>query len=94
MKRQVTRLAIHQNAKVFAVLMTLTSAVIFVPIMLIGMMFSPQGQRPSFLMMVLMPVFYLVFTYLSTAVGAWLYNLVAGWVGGFEFDAEDVPDVL
>ena len=35
-----------------------------------------------------MPVLYAVFGLIGGAIGAALYNLVAGWVGGLEVELE------
>jgi hypothetical protein len=38
--------------------------------------------------MVLMPVFYAVMGFLGGVLGAAIYNLIAKWIGGFEFEFE------
>ena len=40
------------------------------------------------LMIVVMPVLYAVMGFLFGVIGAAVYNLLAGWMGGFEFDFE------
>ena len=35
-----------------------------------------------------MPVFYVVMGFITGVIGAGLYNLVAGWIGGIEVDVE------
>jgi hypothetical protein len=35
---------------------------------------------------VVMPIFYGVFTFLSGLIGGWLYNMLAGMVGGVEIE--------
>lgn len=89
MKQQVTRLSPHQNAKVFAVLMTLGSLVFFVPVMLITAAFAPADAAPPLGMLLVMPVIYLVFGYLMTAAGCWIYNRVVPFIGGIEFESSD-----
>jgi len=42
----------------------------------------------SLVMCVVLPVFYTVFGGLFGMLAAWLYNVVAGWVGGIEFEVE------
>ena len=34
------------------------------------------------------PIFYALMGFLTGVVGAFVYNLVAGWVGGIEFEVE------
>jgi len=87
MKQQISRLSPHQNGKVFAVLMTVTSLIVLVPMFLIASAFMPEGQRIPVLVMVLLPAIYLVIGYLGTALACAIYNLVAKVVGGIEFEA-------
>ena len=89
MARQVRRFAPHQNAKVFAVLMTLGSLVFVVPFMLFAMATAPDGQQMPWIMLVAMPLMYLVFGYLSVAVGCWLYNTLYPYIGGVEVEWSD-----
>ena len=47
----------------------------------------------SWWLLIVMPVMYLVLGFIFTLVGAWVYNLVAGQVGGLEFTTVEVPAV-
>ena len=87
MKQQISRLSPHQNGKVFAVLMTVTSLIFLVPMFLIASAFMPEGKGMPVLMMVLLPAIYLVVGYLGTALACAIYNLVAKVIGGIEFEA-------
>lgn len=90
MKTQIQRFSPHQNAKVFAILMAVSSLVFVVPFMLISMMAAPQGaQAMPLLMVVLFPVIYLIMGYVMVVVGCWLYNLMFKYVGGIEFERLD-----
>jgi hypothetical protein len=72
---------------------------IFAPLfLLIGLMGSALGQQKSPLagvfgvgFAVLMPVLYGVMGFIAGLIGALLYNLFAGWVGGFELELEVRP---
>ena len=88
MKQQVSRLSPHQNGKVFAVLMAISSLVLFVPFALIASAFDPE-HGPSPTMFLLMPVFYLVFGYIMVALSCWFYNFMFRFVGGIEFESKD-----
>jgi hypothetical protein len=90
MKQQVARLSPHQNGKVFGVLMAVTSLLFILPFMLLFSAFGPSAGRPSLLMMLAMPMFYLVFGYVGVAIGCWIYNLAVPLIGGIEFDSR--PD--
>ena len=85
MKQQVERFSPHQNAKVFAVLMALSSLVFIVPFFLIAYATAPAQAQPPVWLFVLMPLMYLIMGYLMVAVGCWLYNVLFPYVGGIEF---------
>lgn len=91
MKMQITRLSPHQNGKVFGVLAAISSLILMVPFFLIFAATMPSaapGTPPAFTFL-LIPVAYLVFGYLSVAVGCLIYNLLFRAVGGIEFEALD-----
>jgi hypothetical protein len=44
----------------------------------------------SIVLIILLPVFYGVMGFVFGIIGAVLYNLVAGWIGGFEVEIEEV----
>jgi hypothetical protein len=35
-----------------------------------------------------LPFLYAFFGFISGVIGAWIYNLVAGWIGGIEVEIE------
>lgn len=37
---------------------------------------------------ILFPIFYGLIGFVFTWIGAWLYNLLAGWVGGFQIELD------
>lgn len=44
------------------------------------------GSGMGFLAIIILPVMYGVFGFIIGAIGALLYNLIAGWIGGLELD--------
>lgn len=86
MKVHIEKFPVHQNAKVFAVLMALSSLFFVIPFMLLASMTAPEGAFPLF-MVIVFPLMYLVFGYLMVAVGCWLYNWIARHIGGLEFES-------
>ena len=83
MKKQIISISPVQTAKVIALLYFLISLPI-VGLMAISFSFAPGPKMPiAFLL--LFPFFYLIFGFIFTALGAWLYNLAASWVGGIEY---------
>lgn len=90
MKQQVSRLSPHQNGKVFGVLIALSSLIFVVPFVLLFNIFAPAGSvGPPVLMMLLAPIMYLVFGYLSIAIGCAIYNFMFRFLGGIEFEAKN-----
>ena len=89
MKQQIERLSPHQNGKVFGVLMALGAFVFAIPMFLIFMATAPKESGPPAFMFLLFPVMYLIFGYLSVAIGCWIYNAMFKYIGGIEFEAKD-----
>ena len=85
MKHQIERFSPHQNAKVFAVLMALSSLVLLVPFFGFTYISAPPQARPPLWFVVFMPVLYLVFGYVMVVVGCWFYNIMFRYIGGIEF---------
>ena len=88
MKKQITSISPFQTAKVIALLYLLVSLPI-VLLMGVALSFAPGSKAPSMIVLVLMPVLYMVFGFIFTVIGAWLYNLVAKFVGGIEFTTSE-----
>lgn len=91
MRKRITRIAPFQLGKVFAVLYAIFSIPIAL-IMGIAASFAPSEQSMPLAMIVAIPVIYIVFGFLFTALAAWIYNVVAKWTGGVEYVAEEVTD--
>ncbi len=89
MKKQIINITPIQTAKVFALLYFVMS-IPFVALMAMSFAFMP-GPRPPVGMLFGMPFIYLVLGFIFTALGAWVYNLVAGWVGGIEYTSTEKP---
>ncbi len=86
MKQQVARFSPHQNGKVMAVMMALISVIFLLPFMLIGSLFGLGAGRGSLWMLIALPIFYLVFTYVTFAIGCAIYNALVPFIGGFEYE--------
>ena len=89
MKQQIARLSPHQNGKVFGILMAIGSLAFLLPIMVIFWLSPPNPDAPPAFIFMLFPVFYLIFGYLSIALGCWLYNTLFKYIGGIEFEARN-----
>ena len=83
LRKQIIRFAPLQTAKVMALLYLLISLPL-VLLMFLAMSFAP-GPKPAMgVMLILMPIFYAVFGFIFTIIGAWAYNFVASIIGGIE----------
>ena len=40
----------------------------------------------GFAAIIILPIVYGIISFIAYAIGAWLYNLVAGWVGGVQLE--------
>ena len=88
MKKQIVSVSVLHNAKLMAVIYF----VISIPLVLLMTipMLMQEGASASLFVMILMPVLYLVFGFVFTLLAAWVYNVVAARVGGFEFTTVEV----
>ncbi len=85
MVQRIERFGIAQTAKVFGILYGLMGLV-FIPFFLLLGAFAPEGQSVGMGFAVALPILYAVFGFVFVALACWLYNLVAGWVGGIEIE--------
>jgi hypothetical protein len=88
MKKQVVHVSVLQSAKVMAALYLVFSLpmvlVMAIPALMTG------GEGVSMAMLIFAPILYTVVGFIFTALGAWIYNLVAARIGGFEFTTSEV----
>jgi hypothetical protein len=91
MKKQITSISPFQTAKVMAVLYFVISLPLIV-FMVLMFSFMPGAKTPMLSMMLALPFFYLIFGFIFTITGAWVYNLVAKWVGGIEFTTSEIEN--
>lgn len=92
---RVRHLGVAQLAKTMGVLDALLGLVFAVCFFLIGSVVPTSGLGKTFPMggigvVVLIPLLYGFFGYIIGALIAWLYNVVAGWTGGVEFDLQSM----
>lgn len=90
MKKQIVRVSVLQSAKVAAALYLVISIPMCLLMLIPAMMGKGFGGGVSVVTLIVMPVMYTVFGFIFTLIGAWIYNLVAAQVGGFEFTTVEV----
>ncbi len=98
MKVKLKRIPPLPAAKIAAAIYGCLS-LIFVPFMLIGTIAglasgvegSGAAAGLGLFMFILIPIFYIAAGFIGTLIGCFIYNLVAGWIGGIEleFDQQD-----
>jgi ABC-type multidrug transport system fused ATPase/permease subunit len=95
MKKQIRRVSPHQNGKVFGVLMAVSSLIFLLPMFVFMFASMPevdsQGNPVDFpkYMFLIMPLIYLIFGYIFVAISSLIYNFLANYIGGVEFELED-----
>ena len=89
-KRRIRRVDPTQAAKLTGVLYGLMG-LLFAPIFFLISLAAPRGSGYGFGIgfAIVLPVLYAVIGAVFTFIGAALYNLVAGWVGGIEVEVEE-----
>ncbi|MDB5765417.1 MAG: hypothetical protein JWQ61_231 [Collimonas fungivorans] len=91
MKKQILSISPVQTAKVVALLYFAISFPIFV-LMSLFFLIIPGNKAPAIGAMIALPFIYLVVGFVFTVIGAWVYNLIAKWVGGIEFTTSDIEN--
>lgn len=87
MKQQVARFSPHQNAKVAAVLMAVSSLIFTIPFFLLASVFGAGRSGMPIWMIVILPLLYLVIGYISVVIGCALYNVIVPFTGGIEYES-------
>ena len=89
MKMQVTRISILQSSKIltaFYFLFGFLYTLIAIPIIIFG---DPK-MRVIGIIYLFMPVVMAVFGFIFFVVSAVVYNLLASWLGGIEFETKTI----
>mgnify|MGYP000206040806 CR=1 FL=1 len=88
MKKQIKSVSLMQNAKMVAALYLFLSLPILAVLAAIG---GATGRSDLSLFAILVFIAtYVVSGFVFALIGGWVYNLVAGVVGGFEFTTSEV----
>ena len=87
MVHQIRRFGVLQTAMVLGVLYVLLG-VLFLPFISIAATLAPDETGFGTGMALALPLLYGAAGFIFGAIGALLYNLVAGWVGGIEVELD------
>jgi hypothetical protein len=87
MAQRIRRFGVAQTAKVLGVLYLLVGLCLS-PLFLLTARFAPNEGALGFGVgfALVLPVLYGLGGFVFTAIGCLIYNLIAGWVGGIEFE--------
>jgi len=85
---RIKKFSAHQNGKVFAVLLTTTLLIFMGPVILIAGAIAPDKFAVTVLGMIVISIAYLIFGYISVVIGCWIYNMLAKFTGGIEFEMQ------
>ena len=85
MQQQIARLSPHQNAKVAAIMMAVTSLIFAVPVVLVMSVFGARGGTPVWSIIVI-PLVYLVIGYITAVIACAIYNMLVPFTGGIEYE--------
>jgi hypothetical protein len=89
MKMQVTRISIWQSSKILTVFYFLFGflyTLVAIPIIIFG---DPK-MRIIGIIYLFMPIVMAIFGFIFFVVSAAMYNLLAGWLGGIEFETKTI----
>jgi hypothetical protein len=104
-KLRINKIGVLSVAKMYALMMLVISLIISIPyglvIMIFGAAMMGAGGREGFmaggggivmglLFMVGLPIFYGAMGFVFGAIGALVYNVFAGIVGGIEIEVENI----
>jgi hypothetical protein len=90
MKKRVSRISVLQSAKMATAMYALLGflyTLIGIPMLLFG----SQQMKVMAIVYLCMPILMAVLGFIFFVISAAIYNLVARWLGGFEFEVTDVP---
>lgn len=105
-KLRIKKMGVLSVAKIYAVMMLVISLLISIPYGLFIIVYALFGARmvggdaglavggggvvAGVLVMIGLPIFYGIFGFIAGAIGALVYNVFAGFVGGVEIEVENV----
>ena len=87
MRKQVTKITVHQSSKVLALLYFVLSALFVVPC---GLLFYSLSGELDILLLFAIPFVYLAFFYVMGLIVFWVYNLIGQSFGGIEIEVDDI----
>ena len=98
MKKNLTRIAPLRAGIILGILYGLFSLILVPFFLLFALVSAKTGTAaPAFMgvgFAIVLPVIYAFFGFIGGLLMAALYNLIAGWTGGIEFEVTDVAPTV
>lgn len=92
MKKQIVRISVLQSSKMAAVLYALIGFIYAAIGALMLVNATQPQQRILGVCFLLAPLWTAALGFIFFALAAAVYNLAAKWIGGFEFEVEEIED--
>ena len=98
--KRIKSFGIYQTSKVVAIILFFSSLVFVIPFGLIMMKMTGGNHIQGFpfggggVFIIILPFLYAIMGFIMTAIGCWIYNLVAKWTGGIELEFEDDEELI
>ena len=94
---EIKKLGILSVAKIYAITMAIFGLIFGAIVTIISLAVSSVVQGEGFggygaASIILLPIFYGVLGFVSGAIGAWIYNIVAKSIGGIQMDLVEVKN--
>lgn len=96
---KLKKIGVLSAAKIYGLCCTLMGLLLGLIFALFGSVFSSimqaSGAEVSGMLVgglgaiIIMPIMYGIFGFVGGAIGAFIYNLIAGWIGGIEIELEN-----
>jgi len=93
--QEIKKIDVFSFAKIYAIMGAVIGFIVGLLIAIFAGIFAGFAEVPTGLgiatgatAIVIVPVFYAVFGFIFGAIGAFLYNIVANWVGGIKIELE------
>ena len=91
MRKRITGISILQSSKIIVALYVLIGCIYAVPGIFM-LVFGGTENKIAGALLLFMPIIMGVLGFVFFAFSAWVYNMLAKVLGGFEFDVEDVGE--
>lgn len=90
MKIEITKIPICQNAKITAILSSISSLLILIPVNAALYVTETQFKLDYLICIILLPVAYFICSYILMLLFCLIYNVLVKFFGGFVYEYDDL----